>query len=160
MKWIGSLLKTLSERNTLLAQVETLRAQVETLRAQVAKLQSQLPLGMHDCTIFVKECEVGHVSLSAKNWVQHPCSTCKIDKLKTLLKQTLESSKKLHDLYEAEHNARSRKLFRGEVHRSEQSEVQMAAMCCSAFVSQLKPIIANLEQVSEIKAQTNPSSQD
>lgn len=153
MKWIGSLLKTLSERNALLAQVET-------LRAQVAKLQSQLPLGMHDCTIFVKECEVGHVSLSAKNWVQHPCSTCKINKLKTLLKQTLESSKKLHDLYEAEHNARSRHLFRGEVHRSEQSEVQMAAMCCSAFVSQLKPIIANLEQVSEIKAQTNPPSQD
>lgn len=104
MKWIERLFQSLSERNALLAQIAT-------LHAQVAKLQSQLPLGMHDCTIFLKECEVGHVSLSAKNWVQHPCRICEINKLKTT-------------------------------------------------IANLKTVITNLEPISELKAQTNPPSQD
>jgi len=43
----------------------------------IAELESQLPEGMKHCTIQFKECEAGHGWLTATNWVQHGCPTCK-----------------------------------------------------------------------------------
>ena len=50
-----------------------------------AHLQAQLPEGMQDCTIIFKECEVGHGWLTAKNWKQFDCPTCRIAELEAQL---------------------------------------------------------------------------
>ena len=48
------------------------------LRARVAKLEAQLPVQMPDATIVFVECVHGHGRLTATNWVQYECPTCRI----------------------------------------------------------------------------------
>jgi len=55
-------------------------------KERIAELEAQLPDGMKDCTIVFKECEKGHGTLTATNWVQHECATCKIAELEAQLK--------------------------------------------------------------------------
>lgn len=51
-------------------------------RERLAEVLKQIPEGMEHCTIIFKECEVGHGTLTASNWVQYPCKQCEIEKLK------------------------------------------------------------------------------
>jgi len=66
-------------------------AQSVTDENRIAELEAQLPDGMKDCTIVFKECEKGHGTLTATNWVQHECATCKIAELEANVK-TLRKS--------------------------------------------------------------------
>lgn len=50
----------------------------------------QLPEGMKDCTIWFKECAKGHGRLTAKNWVQHDCWHCEIDRLRLAAKDACD----------------------------------------------------------------------
>jgi hypothetical protein len=47
-------------------------------RARIAALTAQLPDGMKHCTIVFKECDKGHGRLTATNWIDHGCDTCRI----------------------------------------------------------------------------------
>ena len=49
--------------------------------ARTEALEAQLPQSMQDCTILFKQCERGHGWLTAANWLQHPCGTCRIEAL-------------------------------------------------------------------------------
>ncbi len=49
------------------------------LRAALAEKESQLPEGMKHCSILFKKCALGHGWLTAKNWVQHDCPTCRAE---------------------------------------------------------------------------------
>jgi multidrug resistance efflux pump len=60
-------------------QVEALRKQVTDAQATIAALQAQLPEKMQHCTIVFKECEKGHGRLTATNWIDHGCDTCRIE---------------------------------------------------------------------------------
>ena len=51
----------------------------------IEKLQKQLPEGMQDCTIQTRECKVGHAWLKAKNWLEHDCHMCKLEKYRKAL---------------------------------------------------------------------------
>ena len=53
--------------------------------AEIKRLRAQLPEGMKDCTILFKECEKGHGRLTATNWIDHGCGTCKVDRLDPLV---------------------------------------------------------------------------
>ena len=50
-------------------------------------LRSQLPDDMQNCTIVLERCDVGHGQLTATNWVKHPCTYCKIDTLRELVRE-------------------------------------------------------------------------
>jgi hypothetical protein len=52
-----------------------------TDKERIAELEAQLPEGMKGCTIVFKQCDKGHGTLTATNWVQHECATCKIEEL-------------------------------------------------------------------------------
>jgi len=66
---------------------------VETLEERVKDLEGQLPEGMQNCTILFKECDLGHLWLTATNWIQHGCQQCKIEKLEGKLKtQTFDGN--------------------------------------------------------------------
>lgn len=54
----------------------------------IRQLQRQLPSGMQHCTIQFKECPLGHGTLTATNWVQHPCQKCKTDMMESMLRET------------------------------------------------------------------------
>lgn len=54
----------------------------ETMSEKVETLQSQLPEGMKHCTIIFRECALGHGWLTAKNWIDHGCPTCELNKVK------------------------------------------------------------------------------
>lgn len=49
------------------------------------RLEAQLPEDMKECTIQFKECEKGHGWLTATNWVQHGCPTCRVQELEAAL---------------------------------------------------------------------------
>jgi hypothetical protein len=53
--------------------------------SEILKLRAQLPEEMQDCTIYFKECEFGHGTLTATNWVQHECHVCLINSLRQQL---------------------------------------------------------------------------
>jgi hypothetical protein len=48
-----------------------------TLELALVAAEARLPVSMPDCTIVFKECEKGHGWLTATNWVQHDCPTCR-----------------------------------------------------------------------------------
>lgn len=50
--------------------------------AKIARLEAQLPEGMKDCVIVYLECPKGHGTLTATNWIQHPCWICEVDRLR------------------------------------------------------------------------------
>ncbi len=54
-------------------------------RQRIAKLETQLPEGMKHCTIRFIECPVGHGRLTATNWVESGCQTCRISTLEGAL---------------------------------------------------------------------------
>lgn len=54
---------------------------IRQLLDQVKQLKSQLPATMQNCTFEVKACKIGHVWLTAKNWVEHGCPTCEQNRL-------------------------------------------------------------------------------
>lgn len=57
---------------------------------QLNAAMARLPAGMEHCTILFKECAKGHGRLTATNWIDHGCSTCKIQELEAKLKQAGE----------------------------------------------------------------------
>lgn len=58
-----------------------LAADYEALKADNDALRKQLPEEMQECTIQFKECDKGHGRLTATNFVQHDCDTCRIEAL-------------------------------------------------------------------------------
>ena len=72
--------------NTVCAENADFVAQSVTDENRIAELEAQLPDEMKNCTIVFKECEKGHGTLTATNWVQHECATCKIAELEAHLK--------------------------------------------------------------------------
>lgn len=48
--------------------------------AECERLKRQLPDGMKHCTIVFRECDKGHGWLTATNWIDHPCPTCRSEK--------------------------------------------------------------------------------
>jgi hypothetical protein len=52
---------------------------------EIARLRAQLPDGMKDCFIQFLECEKGHGRLTAANWVQRGCDTCRVAKLEAAI---------------------------------------------------------------------------
>lgn len=56
-------------------------------------LAAQLPEGMKHCTIQFIECPVGHGRLTATNWVQHGCDTCRIRALEAAARMAHEALK-------------------------------------------------------------------
>jgi len=56
---------------------------VLSLVAEVRRLRAQLPAEMQHCTILFRECSVGHGRLTAANWIDHGCSTCEIQRLRS-----------------------------------------------------------------------------
>lgn len=61
---------------------------INDLLDQIDDLEAQLPEGMKHCTIRFKECKLGHGWLTATNWVQHGCPTCKYADLERRLAET------------------------------------------------------------------------
>jgi hypothetical protein len=55
--------------------------EVERAHDRAERLAAQLPNGMEHCTILFKECEKGHGWLTATNWAQHGCPTCRAERL-------------------------------------------------------------------------------
>jgi len=51
----------------------------------LGRQETQLPDGMKDCTIIFKQCDIGHSWLTASNWIQFSCPTCKIHQLEAEL---------------------------------------------------------------------------
>ena len=72
--WFAWHVRTAEEENEV---VDALIERVETAEADLAEAKHQLPDEMHDCTIVYKECEVGHGWLTATNWVDFECPTCR-----------------------------------------------------------------------------------
>lgn len=72
-----------------------IRCAIAKREQQIRKLRSQLPEEMQDCTILVKQCELGHGWLTAANWVQHGCPTCTINCLKAII----ETNNICHNLH-------------------------------------------------------------
>ena len=56
------------------------REYVNALRAAAEELHNQLPEGMKHCTILVKQCKKGHGWLTATNWIDHGCPTCRSER--------------------------------------------------------------------------------
>jgi len=86
------------------AQVEALNSPVLKSEWQeqldrIAELESQLPESMQDCIIIFKECEVGHGWLTAKNWKQFDCPTCRIAELEAQLAETQKELLRENDLF-------------------------------------------------------------
>lgn len=61
----------------LRARADSLARENAELKAALEAGQAKLPEGMKDCIILFKECALGHGWLTAKNWVQHDCPTCR-----------------------------------------------------------------------------------
>ena len=74
-----------------------------TLLAEVERLGGQLPEGMKHCTIRLKECRKGHGWLTAKNWIQHGCPTCRAE----AAEKQLEQVRGLADKWDNKATARS-----------------------------------------------------
>ena len=56
-------------------------AELAAAREQIERLNGQLPDGMKHCTIEFLECDKGHGSLSAANWIKSGCKQCEIERL-------------------------------------------------------------------------------
>ena len=66
-----------------------------TLERELAETKAQIPDEMKHCTILFKQCALGHGWLTATNWVQQGCPTCKTaeaDRDKLQLQFALEQS--------------------------------------------------------------------
>jgi hypothetical protein len=50
-------------------------------RDKAIRLESQLPEGMKHCTIVLRQCDAGHSSLTATNWIDHGCPHCRANAL-------------------------------------------------------------------------------
>ena len=57
----------------------TLRAMVRSTQAKLKEAEARLPEGMKNCVIHLKKCVKGHGWLTANNWVQHDCPTCRAE---------------------------------------------------------------------------------
>lgn len=111
----GELVETLAEIDMLRAENAQLKQRVAELedelretqasegrsQQKIAALKSQLPNGMEHCTIVFKECERGHGWLSATNWIDCCCSTCKRDSLESQLQAAKEELKKYGPIVDA-----------------------------------------------------------
>ena len=62
--------------------------------ARIAELEAQLPDEMKNCTIVFKECAKGHGTLTATNWVQYECATCKIAELQDSFEDAVTRAEK------------------------------------------------------------------
>lgn len=75
-RWSGSLEQ--AERLERCAdELASLRSRLAAVEKENAKLRSQLPSQMQDCSIRFSECGVGHGWLTAENWIQRDCPTCR-----------------------------------------------------------------------------------
>lgn len=61
---------------------------------RVAELEAQLPEGVKHCTIQFKSCPVGHGRLTATNWTQSECPSCRIAELEADLESLRPISEK------------------------------------------------------------------
>jgi hypothetical protein len=52
--------------------------------AALINAEARVPEGMKNCTILFKECAIGHGWLTAKNWVDHGCPTCRAERAEAL----------------------------------------------------------------------------
>ena len=67
------------ERNKQRGLIVANIASAEFWRERAESAEAKLPDGMKNCTILFKECERGHGWLTATNWVQHGCPTCRAE---------------------------------------------------------------------------------
>lgn len=71
--------------------VQELERVVDEQSERITELRSRLPVGMKHCTIQFIECPEGHGRLTAKNWIDHGCTTCEQRRLATQLADTREA---------------------------------------------------------------------
>lgn len=69
-------------RSKVMAYIEELKAQLTAAEKRATEAEARLPEGMKHCTIQFKQCEKGHGWLTATNWVQHGCPTCREEVIK------------------------------------------------------------------------------
>lgn len=98
MQIVESFLKSFVESNQFPVLQLIAKHEHKVIVAYIKELTAQLPAGMQDCTILFKECEKGHGRLTATNWIQHGCDTCKIQELTAQLDAKDQDLKRLCEL--------------------------------------------------------------
>lgn len=54
---------------------------------KIMELREQLPDGMKCCTLRLVECPRGHGRLTADNWIDHGCDSCRIEELEGVMQR-------------------------------------------------------------------------
>ena len=121
-----------------------------TDKERIVELEAQLPKEMKDCTIVFKECAKGHGTLTATNWVQHECATCKIEELQNAFEDAVTRAEKAENsIAELEANVKTlRKSGIGLIGILE--EILYAVSIDKSCNARVRAIAATLEQ--QIKA--------
>ena len=73
------------------------REALPLLLAEIARLRSQLPKGMNHCTIEFRHCAKGHGWLTATNWVDFACPTCRVQELEAEIERLASALPKTAD---------------------------------------------------------------
>jgi hypothetical protein len=77
-------LRALSEEQPdLIKKLDLQQAAMEvgTMELEIIELRSQLPHGMKHCKIESRSCKLGHAWLTATNWIEQSCPTCRREDL-------------------------------------------------------------------------------
>lgn len=81
------------ESQGYVAEREILECSIRAKTAALKEAEDRLPEGMKDCFIVFKKCHVGHGWLTAKNWAQHDCPTCRATEAEAKIAAVLEDFK-------------------------------------------------------------------
>lgn len=102
--------------------------QLDALQAEWDALKKQLPDEMQHCTIRFVECAVGHGSLTADNWIKHPCAICELDALKSALQLAKPAIEAGILLLENDAEFWQKKGYRDNLHECEEHAQQLRAL--------------------------------